>query len=201
MISNLVLSQEQAEQIVQQAREGKPEEICGILRGRDGVVLEVVRGNNVAEERIENYTVDPMTLLKQFAFEEAGDAMIAIYHSHPVSEAYPSATDAWNAHYPDVHYLICSLEDDDAPVLRSFFLIAHYLDDVAPLEDEAERFSEVRDGLFGYYQPEGVQIPAGIAPMTEDRAAPFYVVFNRGEDRAIEEGRVVEVREAEVQIR
>ena len=58
-----------------------------------------------ADERIENYTVDPQTLLMQFDFEDDGDEMMGIYHSHPVSVAYPSATDAWNAPLPRQHLL------------------------------------------------------------------------------------------------
>ena len=106
--------------IVAHAREGKPEEICGIVRGRGLAAESIVRGRNIAAERIENYEVDPQTLLRQFEFEEEGDEMMGIYHSHPVSVAFPSATDAWNAHYPDSIYFICSLEYDDAPVIRAF---------------------------------------------------------------------------------
>ena len=67
---------------------------------------------------MENYEVDPQTLLRQFDFEEQGDEMMGIYHSHPVSVAYPSATDAWNAHYPECVYFICSLEHDTARSAR-----------------------------------------------------------------------------------
>ena len=51
----------------------------------------------------------------------------AIYHSHTHSEGYPSQTDRDRskyvvAFYPDVRFLILSLEDREAPVLRSFFI-------------------------------------------------------------------------------
>ena len=94
------------------------------MRGLGLHAAEAVRGRNIAAERIENYEVDPQTLLRQFDFEEQGDEMMGIYHSHPVSVAYPSATDAWNAHYPECIYFICSLEHDAAPVLRAFRMIA-----------------------------------------------------------------------------
>ena len=88
------------DEIITHALEGAPEEICGILGGRDGVAIELVRGRNEAANRIMDYWVDGQTLLKQFDFEDRGEEMIAIYHSHPVDEAYPSATDARNAFYP-----------------------------------------------------------------------------------------------------
>jgi proteasome lid subunit RPN8/RPN11 len=72
-----------------------------LYAGEQGNAQEAVRGRNIAVERIENYEVDPQTLLRQFEFEENGDEMLAIYRSHPVSVAYPSATDGWNAHDPD----------------------------------------------------------------------------------------------------
>jgi proteasome lid subunit RPN8/RPN11 len=111
------------EEIIAHAREGAPEEVCGILSGRDAQASELVRGRNEADNPIMDYWVDGQTLLKQFEFEDRGEEMVAIYHSHPVDEAYPSATDARNAHYPDATYLICSLQDPDRPVIRAFRLL------------------------------------------------------------------------------
>jgi proteasome lid subunit RPN8/RPN11 len=143
------------EEIVAHAREGKPHEVCGIVRGKGLLAHSAVRGQNIAAEKVENYEVDAQTLLLQFAFEDAGDEMVAIYHSHPVSVAYPSATDAWNAHYPECVYLICSLEHDEAPVLRAFRLTAQYEEiDVEALR-EALPFFETRPRLFAFYQPAG----------------------------------------------
>ncbi|MEZ4555843.1 MAG: M67 family metallopeptidase [Caldilineaceae bacterium] len=161
---------------MQHAREGKPEEICGIVRGRGLDAFEAVRGRNVAAERIENYTVDPQTLLKQFDFEDEGDEMMGIYHSHPVSVAYPSATDAWNAAYPDSIYLICSLEDDGTPVIRAFRMIPHFIDlDLAALTAALD-FYETRPGLFAYYA-DPAQPPAIFANLPDVIAPPFYVVY------------------------
>lgn len=187
--------------IVAHAREGKPEEICGILRGKGAVAFEAIRARNVADERIENYTVDPQTLLRQFEFEDAGEEMMGIYHSHPVSVAEPSATDAWNAHYPEAIYFICSLEFDDAPVIRAW-----RLEDVdAELDWEALRrnlpFREVRHNLWGYHQPFG----ALLAPSLADTEAaqippPFYLVFATDSTGDLLEGRLVTVRECPLEL-
>ncbi len=115
------------DEIITHALEGAPEEICGILSGRDGVATELVRGRNEATNRIMDYWVDGQTLLKQFDFEDRGEEMIAIYHSHPVDEAYPSATDARNAFYPDAVYIICSLLQPDQPVIRAYRLLTEEL--------------------------------------------------------------------------
>ncbi|MEZ4679510.1 MAG: M67 family metallopeptidase [Caldilineaceae bacterium] len=168
-----------ADQIIEHAREGKPEEICGILRGREMTAYEVIRGKNIADERIENYTVDPQTLLLQFKFEENDEEMMGIYHSHPVSVAYPSATDAWNAYYPDSVYFICSLEFDDAPVIRAFRMITHFVDlDLAAITEQV-KFYETRPGLFAYYQPNGSAIPTILQSMLSSINGPFYLVYTR----------------------
>ncbi len=186
------------EAIVAHAHAGKPEEICGIVRGRDLDAYEAIPARNVADERIENYTVDPKTLMLQFDFEDAGDAMMGIYHSHPVSVAYPSATDAWNAHYPESVYLICSLEDDAAPVVRAWWLVAQPDD----LEWETLRadlpFREVRPGLWGWFADPSSGTPA--AAMHVSAEPPFYLVFALTAEGGWIEGRMVSVRESPVEI-
>ena len=181
--------------IVEHARAGKPEEICGIVRGRGLVAMEAVRGRNIAAERIENYEVDPQTLLLQFAFEDAGDEMMGIYHSHPVSVAWPSATDAWNAHYPESIYFICSLEFDAAPVIRAFRMTPHWIDlDIARLRRELA-FTEVRPHLFAYYQAPGAEVPALLQPIAASVPAPFYVDFYADERGDIVDSRIVSIVE------
>jgi proteasome lid subunit RPN8/RPN11 len=186
--------------IIEHARAGKPEEICGVVRGRGLAAAEAVPGRNIAAERIENYEVDPQTLLLQFAFEDAGDQMMGIYHSHPVSVAWPSATDAWNAWYPECIYFICSLEHDDAPVLRAFRLTPHDLDlDVAQLRRTLS-FYETRPHLFAYYQEPAAPLPDALAGLAADVPAPFYIDYMTDEQGQVIDARVVSVAEHPVQI-
>jgi proteasome lid subunit RPN8/RPN11 len=189
-----------AEAIIAHAREGKPEEVCGIVRGRGLVAHEAVRGRNIADERIENYEVDPQTLLLQFAFEDQGDEMMAIYHSHPASVAYPSATDAWNAHYPDSIYLICSLQSDDAPVLRAFRMTPHWIElDLAHLRRDLP-FREVRTGLFSYFQAADAPAPPLLAPIAALARAPFYVDFYTDERGDMVDSRIVSIVEHSIDL-
>lgn len=179
--------------IVAHARAGKPEEVCGIVRGRGLHALEAVRGRNIAAERTENYEVDPQTLLRQFDFEEQGDEMMGIYHSHPVSVAYPSATDAWNAHYPECVYFICSLEHDAEPVLRAFRLTPHWIEvELGRLRSEVT-FHETRPGLFAYYQDAQQPVPPAVAPLAE--LVPFYVDYFVDDHGDVVDSRIVSVRE------
>jgi [CysO sulfur-carrier protein]-S-L-cysteine hydrolase len=119
----ITLPQPIYDEIIAHAQAGAPQEVCGILSGRDGVATELVRARNEAVNPIMDYWVDGQTLLRQFDFENQGEAMIAIYHSHPVDPPYPSATDARNAFYPDAVYLICSLVQPQQPLIRGWRLI------------------------------------------------------------------------------
>ncbi len=183
-------------QMIDHARVGKPEEICGIVRGAGGDgeelrAIEVIPARNVAEERIQNYTVDPQTLLRQFDFEDVGERMLAIYHSHPVSAPYPSATDAWNANYPDTVYIIVGLADDENPQVRAWALETEEVALDWGLLRESLPFFEARTGLFGYYQGTDTTLPLLLANTV---APPFYLVYAVEGDELIDL-RLVSVRE------
>lgn len=193
-MTSVHLPQSIYQEIIAHAREGKPEEICGIIRGHGLVAAELIRARNVATERIENYDVDPQTLLLQFNFDPPNDEMMGIYHSHPVSVAYPSATDAWNANYPDSIYFICSLEYDDAPVIRAFRMTPDFLDlDISALR-KALSFYETRPGLFAYYQAADSATPVALQTIAQQMTKPFYVVYF-SDDGANFDSRVVAIEE------
>jgi len=199
IVNTLELTQMVHDGIIAHARGGKPEEVCGVLRGRDARAFQMVRGRNIAPDPIQDFVVDPQTLLRQFDFEEEGDAMIAIYHSHPVSPAYPSASDAWSAYYPDAAYIICSLELDDAPVLRAFRLVPFDVDvDVIQLGTALD-FVETRPGRFGYFQAQEPSLPLALTGICDCVPTPFYIVFENPVERENKpHARVVSISEVEV---
>jgi proteasome lid subunit RPN8/RPN11 len=49
--------------------------------------------------------------------------MLAIYHSHPHTVAYPSSTDVGLAYYSDSRYIIISLENRDRPQVNAFRIV------------------------------------------------------------------------------
>jgi proteasome lid subunit RPN8/RPN11 len=49
-----------------------------------------------------------------------GLELVAIYHSHPETEAYPSETDKRLAYYPEAYYILTSLKDPQNPIVRVF---------------------------------------------------------------------------------
>ncbi|MHB8991253.1 MAG: M67 family metallopeptidase [Chloroflexota bacterium] len=111
-------------EIVDHAREGKPNEVCGLIAARDGYPVKLYRTTNNDPSPRVRYNVEPRELLEIHGeIEDNGWSLLAIYHSHPMSEAYPSGTDVSLSYYPDAIYLICSLADDDDPVVRAFRIV------------------------------------------------------------------------------
>jgi len=108
------------DEMLQHAREEAPNECCGILGGKDGAATTLYRATN-AEQSPLRYTLDPNDLFRITFREipEHDEEMLAIYHSHTASPAYPSQTDINLATYPDAIYLILSLADGEQP-LRGF---------------------------------------------------------------------------------
>ncbi|MDQ1301752.1 MAG: hypothetical protein QG637_1674 [Chloroflexota bacterium] len=112
------------DEIVAHARAGFPEEVCGIISGRDAVAVALYRGRNVSTTPRVAYELDVETLARQIAFDDLGLTLAAIYHSHPAGPEIPSATDIARATYPDSVYLICSCADRARPSLRGFKIVA-----------------------------------------------------------------------------
>jgi proteasome lid subunit RPN8/RPN11 len=115
------LPPEMLQAIVAHARDEAPRECCGIISGKDGKPVELYRARNIAEGN-SFYEIDPAQLI-EFEFDlmpANGTEIIAIYHSHPVSPAYPSPTDVQLAYWTDAVYVICSLADPHRPEVRGF---------------------------------------------------------------------------------
>lgn len=122
------------------AREGAPEEVCGVLGGtraaerdgtdRDGahgddgggggdadVVTTLRRVANAADDPRSRYELDPGEQLP--AMEDLADRsldVVGFYHSHPRGPDGPSATDERLATWPDRVYLVVSLAGDEPAV-------------------------------------------------------------------------------------
>ena len=117
------IAQSLIDEIVAHAREEAPNECCGLVAGRSGVATRVFRARNEMASPLA-YNVHPQDLLRiTNEIEDAGEELAAIYHSHTRSPAAPSQTDInLAANWPDPVYLICSVADADAPVVRGWHL-------------------------------------------------------------------------------
>ena len=129
----LQLERQYVDEIIAHAMEDDPNECCGILAGQDGRVAKLYRMTN-AEQSPYRYSMDPQELYHTYReIDDAGWDVVAIYHSHTHSEAYPSATDVRLATWSDAYYILVSLLNRDEPSVRAF-----------RIEDERIREEEVR---------------------------------------------------------
>jgi proteasome lid subunit RPN8/RPN11 len=95
---------------VAHARESAPQECCGLLLGEGETVRRVLRCRNVHPNPETRYLVDRAQLFEAFkASKDFDRELAAIYHSHPRSPAYPSATDRAEAYWPEAAYVLVSL--------------------------------------------------------------------------------------------
>ena len=117
------ISQQLIDEMISHAREDLPNECCGMVGGRDGEASRVVRVENAAASPLR-YEMDPQGQYDALkAIEETGEDLVAIYHSHTRSAAYPSQTDVNEAvMWPEQVYLIVSLENADAPDVKAYTL-------------------------------------------------------------------------------
>jgi proteasome lid subunit RPN8/RPN11 len=100
-----------------------PEEGCGLLAGRGGRATAVYPVENILHSPVL-FEMEPLAQIRaMLALEEAGDELLAIFHSHPAGPARPSPTDIAQAHYPDALQVIISLADRSQPEVRVFTII------------------------------------------------------------------------------
>ena len=70
------------------------------------------------------YEMDPGKLIRAFRdLRNAGEQLVAIYHSHPHGPARPSKSDIERAYYPEAAHLIVSLADPERPQAAAFRII------------------------------------------------------------------------------
>ena len=116
------LTRAQADALVAHARAEFPNECCGLIAGRDGAATRVLPATN-AEGTPFMYVMDPREQMELMDdIDDAGEDLLAIYHSHTRSAAYPSRTDVDLAFFAEPLYVIVSLQDADQPVIRAFRL-------------------------------------------------------------------------------
>lgn len=124
------ISQQLIDEMVAHAREDLPNECCGMVGGRDGAATSVVRVVNSAASPLR-YEMDPQGQYNALkAIEDGGDELLAIYHSHTKSAAYPSQTDVNQAlNWPEQVYLIVSLAEEE-PDVKGYLLADLKIEDV-----------------------------------------------------------------------
>ena len=130
MTEGLDLPAHLQDELIRLARQGDPDEVCGILGGEAGAVTRVFPVNNTADEvdassgvfrdrdsgvatggrRPVHYYMDPRDQLRVYnQLDELSLDVVAYYHSHTHTEARPSPTDVRLATDLSPYYVLVSL--------------------------------------------------------------------------------------------
>ena len=123
----LQLTGDHIEEIIAHARDESPLECCGLIGGQGDRGLDVYRARNIERSRVR-YTIHPedQLLIEREIDDKRGWELVAIYHSHPMSDAYPSPTDlsrAVESGYSEfTRFIIVTLMQPELPVVRAFWL-------------------------------------------------------------------------------
>lgn len=109
--------------MVDHAEEGYPNEVCGVMMGKDGVVTEYRRCRNLNTERArDRYELDPLSFSEADEYARGkGIEIMGIYHSHPDHPSLPSETDKQRA-WPDWGYIIFSVNNGSFNNARLWYL-------------------------------------------------------------------------------
>jgi len=127
----LVIPREHLELMVTHCRAHHPNEACGLLAGKGSRVTKVYPMSNTEPSPV-SYFMEPKEQFRAMKeMRQEGLTMIAIFHSHPQSPAYPSAKDVSLAFYDDAVYVIISLMNQHDPVIKAYTIIDHEVGDVS----------------------------------------------------------------------
>ena len=121
------------DEIRSHAEEGYPNEVCGVLVGRDGHVSAARRCRNLNTKRArDRYELDPLSFLEADSWARRnGMEIVGIYHSHPDHPSRPSETDRQRAWQGWV-YVIVSINGGRYNDVRAWVL-----------EEDGARFKEI----------------------------------------------------------
>jgi [CysO sulfur-carrier protein]-S-L-cysteine hydrolase len=108
------------DEMVAHALAERPFECCGLLAGTDGAVTQGYRAKNGADLFGVRYEIDSREYLRiDREIDDADLELIGVYHSHPFTRPFPSATDMGQA-MEGLVYVIVSLTDFLQPVAKAF---------------------------------------------------------------------------------
>lgn len=116
---SLRIPRAQLDLVLEAARAGAPDEVCGVLVGRreaaDTIIERAIATRNAHPAPRKEYLVDPQELLKLVlqAEDEWGLEVVGFYHSHPAGPPRLSATDHARASWPGAAYLLVWLAPEE----------------------------------------------------------------------------------------
>ncbi len=92
-LQEIILSNSDKKILREYSENQKPNESCAILFGKKNQISDIFLTENIEKSPI-NFTISNQQLIEAYQTAEAKNTeVIAIFHSHPSSDAFPSKTD------------------------------------------------------------------------------------------------------------
>ena len=111
-------------ELLHNAQLSQEQEVCGFVGKNTAgqyTCHPVTNASNTPATRFIMAPDEQINAMKNM--RDNDEEMFAIYHSHPTAPAIPSATDIEQANYPDINYLIISLNTKGVLEMRCFQLL------------------------------------------------------------------------------
>lgn len=124
----LTIEKRISDEMIAHSQQEDPNECCGILAGEPDAPRKLYRISNTVASPVR-YLMDPQEQLQAMLDAERNSwDIVAFYHSHTHSPAYPSPTDVRMAQQSgwlgdDVYYILVSLEDKANPRVRAYRIL------------------------------------------------------------------------------
>jgi [CysO sulfur-carrier protein]-S-L-cysteine hydrolase len=121
----LTISRELADEIIAHARQDHPDEACGVIAGplASDRPERFIPMENAARSPTF-YEFDSREHLKVWReMDDRDEEPVVIYHSHTMTEAYPSRTDISYANEPNAHYVLVSTREEGIAEFRSYRIL------------------------------------------------------------------------------
>jgi proteasome lid subunit RPN8/RPN11 len=112
------------QEMVTHVQEGYPNEACGALGSLGEQVVKHYPTANAAERPDDFSIISDIDIVRIYHDIDAYDGDMIYYHSHPITEAYPSARDVEWAKRSGYLYIIFSLQYRPEPPYARVFKIA-----------------------------------------------------------------------------
>jgi proteasome lid subunit RPN8/RPN11 len=118
------------DEMIAHARAELPNEGCGMLAASDGTLTAFFPAANEFASPMR-FRIDAADQIRIYNEISTRGEEVAIFHSHPNTEARPSQTDInLAADWPGAVWVICSLSDLKAPVVRAFEIDGNEVEEV-----------------------------------------------------------------------
>jgi [CysO sulfur-carrier protein]-S-L-cysteine hydrolase len=107
------------DEIVEHAVADAPKECCGVVAARDGDLVKVYRMRNERDSQF-SFEMDGRELMRVLdEIDDAGEQLVALYHSHTRSAPKPSLKDKeYVPGWADTLWIIVGVKPGDEPEMR-----------------------------------------------------------------------------------